>query len=219
MEEPKFISDVCTSILDKPAFLIAVDKTIDQVEQFYTDEDQRSVEIVSELVILCCKQGELIVSSAEEDLPPEDKLYKCLCVADERWDLARRYILDTRHFEVHPMAIITLFYSTMKKEGEHAAYEVALKNVLDRYASSMEDEIRAIMGWSKEDPKQEQSTPKIPSIKDDPELLLEFFQTFKKLGTVHRSRDLYHTEEEKLEYDKLMSIFAALTEETGGSKT
>ena len=84
-----------------------------------------------------------------------------------------------------------------------------LLDALDRYVEHTKNEIQEAMGWSEDDRVK---TVQLPSIKNDSELLMQFFTAFKELGVVHRRRSEYTSEEQKQAYDKLMAIFAALSE-------
>ena len=194
------------TILDKPAFLVAVDRTVELVNENTADDETRLAELMVQLTALCLKQAKLVVGSASM----ADRFYHIILVADSRWDMIRQYLQDTRNLEVHPLAMISMIRGCTVKDQEHQTeLDHIVLDALDRYANTMEDEIRRVMGLSKDDEAQE---VKLPSVKDDPELLMDFFQAFKELGTVHRRRSEYTTDEQRAAYDKLMAIFKAITE-------
>ncbi|MCM1230247.1 MAG: hypothetical protein NC489_08940 [Ruminococcus flavefaciens] len=202
------------SILDKPAFLIAVDGTIELVNKNTPDDDTRLAELMVQLTALCLQQAKLVVNSAHGPTDPnitmEDRFYYIVHEADSRWDMVRQYLQDIRHLEVHPLAMISIIRSaTVQSTENQTELDHVVITALDRYAESMEDEIRRIMGWTEDDEVKE---VKLPSMKNDPELLMEFFQTFKQLGVIHRKRSDYATDEQRQAYDKLMAIFNAIQE-------
>ena len=202
------------TILDKPAFLIAVDRTVELVNENTADDETRLAELMVQLTALCLAQAKLVIGSAYRPTDFEttitDRFYYIVLEADSRWDMVRQYLQDTRNLEVHPLAMISMIRGCTVKDLEHRTeLDHIVLNALDRYADKMEDEIREVMGWNKDD---EMKDVTLPSVKNDPELLMDFFQAFKEVGTVHRRRSEYTTDEQRAAYDKLMAIFKALTE-------
>lgn len=213
MDKVKYPSQYDT-ILDKPAFLIAVDKTVDLVNDNTPDDETRLAELMIQLTALCMTQAKLVVGAAYRPTDHEttiiDRFYHIVLAADSRWDMVRQYLQDTRNLEVHPLAMISMLRGCTVRDVEHQTQlDHIVIDALDRYATTMENEIKEIMGWSDDDNAQ---SIELPSIEDNPNLLLEFFQAFKEVGTVKRKRSEYATEEQKHAYDKLMAIFKAISE-------
>lgn len=202
------------SILDKPAFLVAADRIVDLVIENTPDDETRLAELMLQLTTLCLDQAKMVVGSAyrPEDLETTitDRMYYIIHAADSRWDMIRKYIKDTRNLEAHPLAMITLLRGATVYDVEHQTeLDHVLIGALDRYVDAMENEIREIMGWKEDDEMKE---ARLPSIKDDPDLLMKFFEAFKALGTVHRKRSEYTTDEQRQAYDNLMGIFKTIIE-------
>lgn len=202
------------SILDKPAFLIAVDRIVDLVIENTPDDETRLAELMLQLTALCLDQAKLVVGSAYHPTDHEttitDRMYYIICAADSRWDIVRKYIKDTRNLDAHPLGMISLLRGATVRDVEHqVTLDHIILDALDRYVDSMEEEIRNVMGWTEDDTAHE---VKLPSFKNDPDLLMQFFEAFKNLGTVHRKRSDYETDEQRQAYDKLMAIFKTITE-------
>lgn len=201
------------AILDKPAFLVAVDRIADLVIENTPDDDTRLAELMIQLTTLCLDQAKQAVKSAytEKELSTSsEKFFRIIQMADSRWDMTRKYLQDTRKLEAHPLAMISLIQgSTVQDPQYRTELDHVVLDALDRYVEHTKNEIQEAMGWSEDDRVK---TVQLPSIKNDSELLMQFFTAFKELGVVHRRRSEYTSEEQKQAYDKLMAIFAALSE-------
>ena len=87
------------AILDKPAFLVAVDRIADLVIENTPDDDTRLAELMIQLTTLCLDQAKQAVKSAytEKELSTSsEKLFRIIQMADSRWDMTRKYLQDTR---------------------------------------------------------------------------------------------------------------------------
>lgn len=201
------------SILDKPAMLMAVDRTVDLVtKEFPTNEEERLANLMIELTALCLNQAKLVVRSAHDmnNNDPNfrvDFMYYVILEADNRWSMVRQYLQDTRQIEIHPLMLISIIRNGLVNDpNNQTELDRITIEALDRYADTMKETLGEILGV---DNRFEEI--KLPSIKNDPELLMRFFEAFKALGVVHRKKSEYQTEEQKQAYDKLMAIYDALT--------
>ena len=198
------------AILDKPAFLIAVDRTVELALESHSDENVQMANLAVELTTLCMTQANLVVRSAHPDrtvISMVDMLYYVLLEADNRWSMVRDYLRDTRQLDMHPLLMISLIRNgTVGGEGKKELDDVVVA-ALDRYATTMKESLEEVMGIAANAPTE----VKLPSIKDDPKLLEEFFIAFKSLGKIHKNRDEYRTQEEKEAFDRMMAIYEALS--------
>lgn len=129
---------------------------------------------------------------------------RTVTIAQELWDEIVNYLKDHFDIQIHPLAMLTILHTAVDDGTE----------LSDDFRTAILDQATEILSF---EPKEFKTipVPDIPELNqatDTNALTKEFFEDMLKLGTFHRDRDAYETEDQKRIHDRIIAIYSRLGE-------
>ena len=208
-EDVKFASSI-DIILSREQRLLAADLDATIMKAMAMDEGREvaCAWLISDLSILVVDQADMTVQQEQDgrdDVTFSEACRSMIDIAQSMWMEIINYLKDTRDIEIHALAMLQMVLNTCQEYPS---------NTNDDMAKIIMDKIRDIYS---EIPKEFETVdvPNIPGISDSSDyrqLMKDFFKSLIEIGTYHRDRDQYETDQQRELHDRIIAIYHRLGE-------
>ena len=186
------------------AEILAVAETlIQQAQDEYKNEEARASAILANLVVLCYSQG--MNATCHKGIDKftciDDIFADVIAEAQMRWEWIITYCRDVLSIDLHPLAMLfVLQFITSSKNDPYAPHVLeGIARVNKRLDEKIAEDVKVA---------DAESDPEIENFDGcTATLVVEYFSLLEKLGTFHRDRDRYETEEQKKLHDRIVAIY------------
>ena len=212
--EPVIPSEIDRAMSDEE-FLAAMEDELvllDRVKE-HEGEEQAMLWLIMEISTLCiqqayCHLGQTAPTMDQDGAQEAFESYteKILTAAQNYWVRASAYLKGTNGIELHPLGLLASLHYVFSDTGESDDKEASTRQIVMKFSAKILNELDTEL---RRDLQGETivPVPEIDNFSGDPkELIPAYFFYMMKLGTFHRNRDSYETEEQKVMHDKLLAI-------------
>jgi len=209
MRPPLFCASI-DHLMTREERLMAIDMDTKLLDEVMTSEGESEgmAWFIADLAGFAITQADMEYKAEghENDNDPQAYANRIVTMAQMIWDEFVNYLKDTRDIELHPMSMLQVLLS-IYIDQEDTPIVVTIKRAI----------INQIETMYKDAPEELKTVevPDIPEINNstDPDgLLKSFFQLLSDIGTFHRNRSEYTTDEQRNLHDRIIATYYRLGE-------
>jgi len=188
---------------NKAEILAVAETLIQQAQKEHTNEEAQASAILANLAVLCYSQGmNATCNKGVKAFASTDDIFAdVIAEAQIRWEWIITYCHDVLNIDLHPLAMLfVLRFITSSENDVYAPHVLAgIERVSKQLDEKIAEDVQA--ADAEIDPEIESFDGSMAT------LVVEYFKLLEEIGTFHRDRDKYETEEQKKLHDRIVTIY------------
>lgn len=205
--------DLCLNLEERLAVVESDMKVLEELRPREGDEVALSW-LMSDLATFAITQAAFEVDASMDDqnlTTPDEFIRKIIDDAQAIWDTLIEYLKDTHDLILHRLGMLAML-SQLNAGGYFSSWDT--QDQADAVNRITQAKMQELMHAT---PKEFQSVdaPAVAGVTDSSDvdaLTQDFFRSMIKIGTFHRDRDAYETEEQRQLHDRIVAIYHRLGE-------